>query len=873
VLEQDPATTESENDTADIWLLPYEKVLKTSNYQSWNAFEHVKHKESRSAYISEAGEKAFDAALSHGEDYLKVGNTKLALMDSKVFKDSLASLALGRSSVLFAWDEGKHMFRQTEGHMRISGFTRESLLSVTELFSDCGRSTKCLQNFVQASYKKQRSAGRIAFADVLQSILMTIEQELSIRAATYISILQLQALFQPAQKLLLLLTNLAERISLAEDDESMLSVVFHEIQTLDGQDRPVLHVLLEIFSRVSKPWLEFANEWIGVRRNSGLPMSKTGTSKAFVRVESRAWTNEQGEDFEEPDYMLNRDKIPSFLELHDAQLMFEVGKNIRLLRTHHPHHTLSNVDVILAASPPELYFEFDWLNVLDIERKAQKYEQDLRAALNSFLPHFTGHQELHDQASTVAETDTLGVFGKPVEELEAHLLASLEQLDVVPAHHDMSSALSGNLRAYLHCHHEDPKSKGSDMSAALPNVAMLSSLSFNPILAAQARIVNGTLIRLFFKSHNLREHLSIQRQFHLLGNGVFASRLTHALFDPELETTQRQRGVARSGSTMGLRLGGRDTWPPASSELRLALMGVLTEAYTAVSPKNRSKTVTFLDDTSVPGDLSFAVRDMSEEEMQACKNATSLQALDFLRLSYKPPAPLETVITPMILYKYDQIFRLLLRVLRMLYVVSSFFRAPLVLSSTQQDPVLQRFRIEARHFASSVSDYFFESGINATWRIFDRKLDELEARIDDSAYNLRADEGIDNLKEYHEMVLDKMLFALLLRKRQQAVMKLLEEIFDLILRFSEHERQFQMTKLVRSEDRSQVMLLYRTFKQKVTVFVNVCRGMAEKKGYGEMDSTRGKGLGQHSMFDGHDLAEENTIAQLLCRLDMFGYYS
>jgi Gamma tubulin complex component C-terminal len=328
---------------------------------------------------------------------------------------------------------------------------------------------------------------------------------------------------------------------------------------------------------------------------------------------------------------------------------------------------------------------------------------------------------------------------------------------------------------------------------------------------------------------------------------------------------------------MGLRLGGRDTWPPASSELRLALMGVLTESYITTEPLNRSHAGTYLDKTSLPGDLSFAVRDMSQEEIEKCLDPDSVEALDFLRLSYKPPPPLEAVITPMILFKYDQLFKLLLRVIRMLYVASALFRDATDRTSYWQgiDYVARRFRIEAHHFVSSVCGYFFDTGIEATWRIFERKLDQIEERINRDGDNitLGQNEGLDKLKDYHERVLDRIMFALLLRKRQQPILKLLEEIFALILQFSKHSRQraLGIKRKVGADD--EVREMYLRFRKKVGVFITVCRGLSEKKGYGEKKTLDTRNSGQESFFDGDDLAEENTIAHLLARLEMSNYYS
>jgi len=328
---------------------------------------------------------------------------------------------------------------------------------------------------------------------------------------------------------------------------------------------------------------------------------------------------------------------------------------------------------------------------------------------------------------------------------------------------------------------------------------------------------------------------------------------------------------------MGLRLGGRESWPPASSELRLALMGVLTDSYMSKEQLDKSHAGTYLDKSSLPGDLSFAVRDMSQEEIEKCLDPDSVEALDFLRLSYKPPPPLEAIITPMILFKYDQVFKLLLRVIRMLYVVSALFRAATDRISLWQDngSVFYRFRIEAHHFVLSICGYFFDTGIEATWRIFERKLDQIERRIGDGSgeITLGQNEGLDKLRDYHERVLDRIMFALLLRKRQQPVLKLLEEIFGLVLQFSKHTRQRTLDTERNSEADDELKEIFVKFQKKVRVFVTVCRGLSEKKGYGEKRVLDTRMSGQGVLFDGDDLVEENTIAHLLVRLEISNYYS
>jgi hypothetical protein len=45
-------------------------------------------------------------------------------------------------------------------------------------------------------------------------------------------------------------------------------------------------------------------------------------------------------------------------------------------------------------------------------------------------------------------------------------------------------------------------------------------------------------------------------------------------------------------------------------------------------------------------------------------NLVAIEALDFLYMDYKPPRPLEVLISPEILSKYQRMFEFILRLLR-----------------------------------------------------------------------------------------------------------------------------------------------------------------------------------------------------------------
>ncbi|KAL2159835.1 hypothetical protein VTH06DRAFT_1968 [Thermothelomyces fergusii] len=398
--------------------------------------------------------------------------------------------------------------------------------------------------------------------------------------------------------------------------------------------------------------------------------------------------------------------------------------------------------------------------------------------------------------------------------------------------------------------------------------------AFIPEDMAQSIFEAGRNLR-FLREHHPEHPLARPDVVSLASPPPLKWELTHALFDPDLSTAERRSGVALGGGTMGLRLGGRKTWPPASSELRLALMGVLSECYeptTTTTSRSSSASIAASIAASgrggspnLPGDLSFAVRDLSPQEIDRCMDPHSLEALDFLRLSYKPPRALRPVITPAILSKYDRIFKLLLRVLRMLYVAV----------------------------------YFFDVGIGVPWARFGSWLDAVQAYVQaepETAQTLLLLPSFssatavvaspDVLRERQERVLDEIMAALFLRKRQAPVMVLLEEAFGVVLRFARASgdarwRQRRKRKKREGEREGEgeetAGELYRLFRKKVEAFITVCRGLGEKMAVSNAAAAAaapagvsfGRGLGPETGRGGGDGV---SVEQLLLRLDMAGFY-
>ncbi|TDZ65125.1 hypothetical protein CTRI78_v003687 [Colletotrichum trifolii] len=788
-------------DIGDVWAAVDKPAREDPTFKTWVNFESPAVPSTKPLFITEASPGAFDALIQRDGDPLRLGSADFSVVETGTYCNALLSLALGRESVFFSWEEGAKSFKPILSRMRIPAYSGKAIQEVQQSCLKCGN-----------TYRRLRSIRR------------------------------------------------------ADLDEDVFVIVYKQAQSAEYAEVHLRDMMREVLRRVSRPWIELVEEWIGTRHEAGVPLGKheVGRQKGFIKVTSEMYIDDFGDEIEEVDYRLDTSRIPSFVPDDIVKSLFEVGRNLRFIRSTHSDHALAQGRVISASQPPTLKWLFDWESIVQLEERVRSYEDALREAVDTYASRESAQLEIPGWGQAGPAPYQLQFFGLEEGQLINRLEASMQDFAQPIEDSTSDDALGIIIRGRLSDVRTEVGNAGTDFT---PHWSLLPVLSFGAVISAQSRVVGRESLKLLFTSHDLRMHLDLQKQFQLLGNGFFCSRLSHALFDPDLETAERQAGVARQGGVMGLRLSGRDTWPPASSELRLALMGVLTESYDSPAKDNCSEV------KELPGDLSFGVRSLSDEEIDKCMDADGLEALDFLRLSYKPPPALSSIITPIILVQYDRIFKLLLRVLRMQYTVNRLFRDVSAREAgwIGSEDVTVRFCFEARHFITSLSSYMFDTGIEVPWQAFNSLLEEVE--LDLRSADGGADSGPvlspDRLREHHSQVLDRMMLALLLRKRQQPVLKLLEDIFRVILGFAKYARLKADGRKVRVRNDTAAQSLYKNFRRNVEVFVTVCRGLSEKGEYGsKKDNADDKGGSARV-----DALEDNPVVHLLLRLDMFGFYT
>ena len=818
----------------DIWASPdvleSQKLLPKS--RTWEAFYDDKFQATQSPYISEGGPEVIDALLTLYTSEREKADPELApthILKSDPLFAGLFHLMIGRESEIFGYDDEHQTYHSRYGNVRMSGYCPETFQGLTSRIIKFANCLKRLQNFPRDVYASRKSARcLIAITDHVSRVLLILESGMHQSFQTVHSVLQLQSLIQKPEMLLAFLSSLLEQIKNMKGDEEIVSTIYRLAQDSDYSSwiRPQL---LSTLHHAMTPWLWKLSDWLGLRSNRVIPQSSD--NPAFARKAVVALKDDRGNSTTDDGIEFDPAALPAFVTIEEGETMFEVGQGLHLLQAHIPEHPCTPMGSIVSRAPA-LEMQFSWQDIERVETQAKTYEATVLAAIKKFDSGESVANpvsEAEEEKSTV-DFDAAIALGEASETYLATSISQIENaLPALPTDNDDELALLGSSQS------NDPSSTNpEDATLFDPPLSLIPSLSLNPIVFAQARLINQSTLRLVFKDHRLRSHLSLQHRYQLLGDGVFASRLSHALFDADIPSAERKKGSPRVGVS-GLRLGSRETWPPASSELRLALMGILSDSYHSTNPSHTQRS------TDLPGGLSFAIRAMSETELQKCIDPNSISALDFLRLQYKPPPPLDTVISPASLEKYDTVFKLLLRANRMLYAVSHFSRSPHTI-----EPLVQRFKIEAHHFVSCVCSYFFEK-VTSIWNAFSKKLDALDRRIE--RYEIGEHDRLKGVREMHDAMLDEMMFALLLRKRHEMVMGLLEEIFGLVLLFAMRERGGEGVDMGVGEE-------YTRFRKKVRVFVSVCRGLTERK----LGSVGGE-------------VEGGGVDMLLLRLEMSGYYS
>ncbi|KAI9509181.1 hypothetical protein F5148DRAFT_1283248 [Russula earlei] len=232
-----------------------------------------------------------------------------------------------------------------------------------------------------------------------------------------------------------------------------------------------------------------------------------------------------------------------------------------------------------------------------------------------------------------------------------------------------------------------------------PTLSLLSDLVLSPLIA-HGTFISGALISLLLspRSHlHIHSHLVLLRSYLFLTLPAFTMRLQAALFSDSddwnfegstmramAKSTRKSAVSGGSGAKwavgLGLGLAERDSWPPGGSDLSYYLRTVIVDSLESLIKLTGGELLEEFEGRRrifMEGEyrLGFAIRDLpAGSGRERWLNASSIEALDFLLMDYKPPPPLDVVITPGVLSKYQRIFSFILRLLRVQNALAALFR-------------------------------------------------------------------------------------------------------------------------------------------------------------------------------------------------------
>jgi Gamma tubulin complex component C-terminal/Gamma tubulin complex component N-terminal len=804
----------------DVW--SWEDVIdgnREYKLVNWDAFMNPRAEKPRSAYLSEAGPTVFDAVLSIDASYAGTELPK-AVAQHEDFLRSLFELGMGRNSLLYHYDQVLGKFVPATENYGLSSISFEIQRDVLQDVLQMGNYMRQLEAFVGEA---KTNALSIALSSAISAVLYAVKVKLQTSKGKIQSILQVKELFSRSMCLLQSLQHLIKISTTTNSSGDIIIKLTDESEKQSSHHTWLAPLLHEILTRVSAPWISAIEAKVGLR-----PDATASDVETAVLSES---TDAQEQ---------TSDSSPETRLTPIVQLVTESKCCLDILRAQQPDHPVPNSS---SKSSSPLSWQVSWEAISRIQMQANEYEQ---ALLSAVLKYSRGAPIKVHHPTDTANDDAL------LNNEDAPVLTNLDAPNVLDrdlgGHPSLiESRLFQRTTAILTANTESPDSLAQ--SELRPLLSQSLSLSLTPFLNAQSRLLSFSTLHLIFKTHSLRNHLSVQHRFQLLTDGSFASRLSRALFDPDQSTGEGRR---RTEGTAGLRLQARGTWPPASSELRLVLIGILSESYQLDDSRGSSS-----DD--LPGDLSFAIRDLSAEELERCRDVSRVEALDFLRLQYKAPAVLDSVITKSSLKKYDKIFKFMLRLLRMQAVARSLLR-DVAGRNGRVDNRSQRFRIHIQQFIGTLGAYSNTNAIGGGWSRFQKHLKNTEAAIDSGDYEgtIAIAGSLSRLGRLHEGILDGIITALFLSRRQAQARDVIDSIFGLILQFAATSRR-----TTDEEQTNSVREMYTEFKRQVGRLMRYLSGQ-DSASLPRPDRSDDNGLHTDS---------EPPFEHLLLALDTFGYFT
>ncbi|GAC95903.1 hypothetical protein PHSY_003481 [Pseudozyma hubeiensis SY62] len=665
-------------------------------------------------------------------------------------------------------------------------------------------------------------------------------------------------------------------------------------------------VLAYLLDRTSITWRQQVALWVGYPgfesdRTGELddrpPTLKSNSSSSSSHISS-PWSgalvdwslDERGE--EDVGYTLKPSAVPSFLPFRHARAFLEAGRALRLLKKaapeDHPlvHHWSLNAQERASVrrvdlptwrwSLPDSQAQVSAVeeHIVQFKREIARWRRQRRNTTAASAATFSTASSPLASSMILAQTadDTIKQVA-PVHRdeealpIEDHFERMSQLFTALPGITD-SMPIGGtpvHADQALNSSHDVPTADDAEQSlllylssAAFPAVAQhaISQSSFDRVTQASlvapfeswARLINMSLISVFFQDLGLGTYLETCKRFLLLGSIHFERQVVSSLFDVDRASVLDDASATsgRAVVAMNRRLTAEGVWPPNDSLLSSALNTAVIETVSGMRHAHeerlhrsgKTEDAVSLAFKDLDERLSFAVVEpRSSSASSKAKNKSkskskptwtdpsSIDALDWLTLSFHPPPLISPLLTQLAQSRYQRLWNMLLRIKRCKVAMRSAWACTFKSTSAaftfdfRTRSVMQQFRWELNHFLDCFGGFVEEVGIESHWSGFMQRLETVRREVSDELSSRRtvngaqgeateADADLDeetledeeraalmtsslelkdvfSLARYHERVLDRMLSTCFLKSKQAGLLAIVNDLLQTVLDFSQ----------------------------------------------------------------------------------------
>ncbi|KAG5898433.1 hypothetical protein JTB14_036516 [Gonioctena quinquepunctata] len=265
-------------------------------------------------------------------------------------------------------------------------------------------------------------------------------------------------------------------------------------------------------------------------------------------------------------------------------------------------------------------------------------------------------------------------------------------------------------------------------------------------LMTQTKLVNDELLRYFINDLHYLEHLASLRDYFFLQDGEFGRNITNNLFTKLY-----------------------DAHLPAEL-INYYILQDLVFGALDMSCKNQENSQC----------LSFKVNSLPK-----CFDLGNPDVLDCLSLTYKVKWPLNILLPTDTIAKYDEVFKFILKLNRVSWVLKKTFlelkvlaketgKKEIYLMSSPQYRKLHQCRHVMTQFVQTLQNYVVGEVLQSSWALFEKNLENVTS--------------IDELYSAHTAYIKNILFMCLLNQKTVILRNVIHKTFMVILKFFDYLR-------------------------------------------------------------------------------------